>query len=114
MNTNEYIYLYVTGLLFCSGVITIWNFSFISIHLLSWLYKDKSIITIDELAEAISEKNPKISELIFCPLCLGFWLSLSTATLIFYLNKLSLWFIPVCAFSWPIFILLLYKHIEKS
>lgn len=114
MELLNYILLYSSGLLFCSGLIIIWNFSSISIHLLSWIYKNQSIITIDELAEAISEKNPKISELLFCPLCLGFWVSVATSTLIFYLNNISYWFIPIASFSWPLFILLIYKHIEKS
>lgn len=114
MDYLNYSFLYVIGLFFVCGIIVIWNFSFISVHLLSWIYKEKIIITVDDLAEAISENHPKISELIFCPLCLGFWLSVATSFLIYYVNNLSLFFIPVCAFSWPTFTLLLYKHIEKS
>lgn len=110
----ESIYYYITGLLFTSGVIIIWNFSSISIHLLSWLYKDKFIVTIDDLFDAISEKHPNIAELLFCPMCLGFWLSLATSAVIFKVNQTSPWFIPVSAFSWPLFIFITYKLLDKK
>ena len=106
--------LYISGMLTASGIIIIWNFSFISIHLLSWMYKDADIITVDDLAEAIAEKHPNISELLFCPICLGFWVSLAISSLMFYINSTSPWFIPICAFSWPLFIFLFYKYIEKT
>lgn len=114
MDLTNLIILYVIGMLASSGFIIIWNFSFISIHLLSWIYKDKDIVTVDDLAEAIAEKHPTLSELLFCPVCLGFWVSLLVSSLMFYLNNTSAWFIPLCGFSWPLFIFLFYKHIEKS
>lgn len=114
MNPQDPILLYIMGMLVSSGAITIWNFSFISVHLLSWIYKDKDIVTVDDLAEAIAEKHPNLSELLFCPICLGFWLSLAVASIIFLQCQTSPWFIPVCGFSWPLFIFLFYKHIEKQ
>jgi len=110
----ELIVLYTAGMLVSSGMIIIWNFSFISVHFLGWMFKGKDIITVEDLADAIAEKNPNLSELLFCPICLGFWLSLLIAALMWYINSTSLWFIPICGFSWPLFIFLFYKHIEKS
>jgi len=110
----ETVYYYISGLLFCTGIITIWNFSSISMHALSWIYKDKFIVTIDDLFEAISEKHPNIAELLFCPMCLGFWVSLATSILIQQLNNTSIWFIPVAAFSWPLFIFITYKILDKK
>ena len=113
INENT-VLLYVIGMLVSSGIIIIWNFSFISVHLIGWIFKNKDIVTVDDLAEAISENHPNLSELLFCPVCLGFWLSIGISTLICQINQTSYWFIPACAFSWPLFIFLFYKHIEKS
>ena len=105
---------YITGLLTASGIIIIWNFSTISIHFLSWMYKDRKIITVEDLGDAIAEKHPNIAELLYCPLCLGFWVSMALASAFWYLNDLSPWFIPICGFSWPLFIFLFYKHLDKQ
>lgn len=100
------------GALISSGIIILWNFSYISVHLLSRFYKDRDIDGIEELADAIAEKHPTLSELLFCPLCLGFWVSIGAATAITLLNELSYWFIPCSGFSWPLFIFLFYKHFD--
>ena len=92
----------------------IWNFSSISIHFLSWIYKDKFIVTIDDLFDAISEKHPNIAELLFCPMCLGFWVSLATSFAIYRINDTSIWFIPVSAFSWPLIMLIIYNILHKK
>jgi len=111
---EEYILYYIAGALTSSGLIIIWNFSTIAIHLLSWMYKDLDIVTVDDLADAISEKHPNISELLFCPICLGFWVSLIVSSLFYYINSLSYWFIPLCGFSWPLLIFMFYKHLDKD
>ena len=110
----DLIFYYLTGAMMVSGIIIIWNFSTISIHALSWLYKDREIITIDDMADAIAEKHPNISELLYCPLCLGFWVSLISACAIYYINSLTYWFIPVCAFSWPLIIFIFYKILDSK
>lgn len=112
MNYSTEILFFIMGGLLSSGIITIWNFSFISIHAIGWIYKDENFDTIDDLALRISQKHPKLSELLFCPLCLGFWLSIFLSILITYLNDFSLWYIPICAFSWPVFIFYFFKKFE--
>lgn len=111
---TELILYYIAGMLTSSGVIIIWNFSTIAIHLLSWMYKNKTITTVDDLADAIAEKHPNISELLFCPICLGFWVSLAVAASFYYVNNLSYWFIPICGFSWPLFIFTAYKYLDEG
>jgi hypothetical protein len=112
---NELIIIYyLLGALVASGLITVWNFSYISVHLLSWIYKDHEIDSVEDLADAIGEKHPTLSELLFCPICLGFWVSLSIATIITLLNNFSYWFIPSAGFSWPVFILFFYKYFSKD
>lgn len=106
---TDLIIYYIFGALTSAGIITIWNFSSISIHLLSWIYKDQDIDTIDEMADAISDKHPKISELLYCPTCLGFWISASVATAITLVNGLTYWFIS-SAISWSVIILISYYH----
>jgi hypothetical protein len=106
---TDLIIYYIFGALTSAGIITIWNFSSISIHLLSWLYKDQEIETIDEMADAISDKHPNISELLYCPTCLGFWVSIITATTITLINDLSYWFIA-SSISWAVPILISYYH----
>lgn len=111
---KELIMLYLIGGLICSGIIIIWNFSYISIHLLGRFYKNKEIDSVDDLADCIAEKHPTFSEFIFCPLCVGFWLCAVVASLIFYLNNLSVWFIPACAFSWPLMIFFFFKYFDNE
>lgn len=112
MEFYKEILFFICGGLVSSGIITIWNFSYISIHTLGWLYKNENFDQIDDLALRIAQKHPKISELLFCPLCLGFWVSIATAIIITYFNNFNYWFIPICAFSWPIFIFYFYKKFE--
>ena len=111
---SDLIIMYLAGMLTASGAIIIWNFSYISLHFLSFLFKDKDLVTVDDLADAIAENHPTLSELLFCPVCLGFWLSLGISSIICYLNNFNYWFIPICGFSWPLFIFLFYKHIESK
>jgi hypothetical protein len=110
----ELILFYITGMLVSSGIIVIWNFSSISIHLLGWIYKDVAIITLDDLADAIAEKHANISELLYCPICLGFWISVGTSSAFYYINSLNLWFIPISSFSWPLFIFMFYKLLNNN
>jgi len=106
---SDLIIYYIFGGLTSAGIITIWNFSSISIHLLSWIYKDQDIDTIDEMADAISDKHPNISELLYCPTCLGFWVSILVATAITLINNLTYWFIS-SAISWSLIILISYYY----
>ena len=111
---SELIIYYLLGALVASGAIVVWNFSYISLHFLSWIYKDKEIDSIEDLADAIGEKHETLSELLFCPLCLGFWVSLTIASTMAVLNNFSYWFIPCCGFSWPLFIFFFYKYFDKN
>lgn len=110
---QELIFYYTAGMLVSSGIIIIWNFSTISIHALGWIYKDRDITTIYDLGDAIAEKHPNISELLYCPICLGFWTSIITASVFCYVNSLTYFFIPVCGFSWPLFIYLFYNYFNN-
>lgn len=104
---------YILGSLISSCIIIIWNFSGISIHLLSRFYKDKIIVTVLDMGDAIAEKHPTISELLYCPLCLGFWVSGLIASLFYYFNNLNWLFIPCCAFSWPLIIFIFFKLLDE-
>jgi len=109
---SQEIIFFIVGGLMSSGIITIWNFSYISIHLIGWIYKEEHFDEIDDLAFRISQKHPKLSELLFCPLCLGFWVSLTIAISITYIHSFSYWYVPICAASWPILIFYFYKKFE--
>lgn len=111
---TELIIYYILGALISSCIIIIWNFSGISIHLFSRFYKDQEIITVIDMGDAIAEKHPTLSEFLYCPLCLGFWVSAGVAALFYYFNSLNLLFIPCCAFSWPLIIFIFFKTLDQK
>lgn len=106
--------LYIFGALISTGVVVIWNYTFIRIHLLGWLFPDTDLETIEDFDDAVGENHPKIAELISCPLCLGFWVSAWVALLIASSNELTFGFIIGSAFSWPLFILLSHYFFDKN
>ena len=110
---TELIVLYIIGGLVSSGIIIIWNFSYISIHLLGGFFKGRDIEDVDQLASCIAEKYPTLSEFLFCPLCLGFWVSILIACLMVDVNNLNPWFIPSCGFSWPLMIFFFFKYFDE-
>jgi len=110
---TEQIVFFILGGLMASGIITIWNFSFISIHLIGLFYPNEDFDDIDELALRIAQKHPKFSELLFCPLCLGFWVSIIVSSAITYFQNFNPLYILCCICSWPILIYYFYHKFEK-
>lgn len=113
MELYKEIIFFILGGLMTSGLITIWNFSFISIHLLGVFFPNEEFDDIDDLALRIAQKYPKISELLFCPLCLGFWISIAVSAALTFLNNFNPMYIICCALSWPVFIFYFYKKFES-
>lgn len=113
------IILYFIGAAISCCLINIWLFTNIALHIGSFLRLIKKEDEIDsrfDLQLWIENKSAILGELLHCPFCLGFWVSLAVSYIIFYLNNLSLWFILSSAFSWPLLIYFTYglcKYISK-
>jgi len=110
----DLVILYIFGALISTGIMVIWNYTFIRIHLFGWIFKDKDIVTIEEFDDEVEERSPKLAELISCPLCLGFWVSVLVATTITLINQIHTGFIVGSAFSWPTLILLTHYFFDNG
>lgn len=109
------IILYLFGALISTGILVIWNYTFIRLHLFKRFLRNKEVETIEEFDDAVAnEISPNLSELISCPLCLGFWTSLLVSLMIYWLNNLSIGFVVGSSFSWPLFILLFHYFFDKE
>ncbi len=101
----DLVILYIFGALISTGIMVIWNYTFIRVHIFGGLLGVKKDSTIEEFDDAVDEFNPKLAELISCPLCLGFWVSFFVASILYVVNQFHPGLIIGFALSWPLFIL---------
>lgn len=105
---------YTLGLLIVASFLLIWFETTIVVHIFKFLRISKDdIFTFDDWSDDMLARFPFFGELFSCPLCLGFWVSLITASCIQFVNKLTLWFIPSCTFSWSILVFLFFRAAIK-
>jgi hypothetical protein len=105
---------YVLGILIVSSFLTIWFETTIVVHISKLLRISKDdIFTFDEWSDDLLARAPFFGELFSCPLCLGFWVSVVTASCIQTINDLTLWFIPACSLSWSVIVFLFFKVVTK-
>ena len=112
---NEYLLHYLYGVGITSGFLVIWFETTIVVHISKLLKISKDdIFTFDDWSDDLLVRSPFFGELLSCPLCLGFWASLFVSICIQQVNELSYWFIPICIFSWPVFIFSIFKADVKG
>lgn len=114
---KDLIVYYALGALISCGWITIWFNTLIALHffqILGLIKKSDEIFTWEDWELWLEEKNAFFGELLTCPLCFGFWVSILVASVITYVNELTYYFIPSAAFSWPLFIFIFYKLFNSN
>ena len=110
---NELFTFYLLGLLSVSNLIVIWKFTNISVHFINfWFFltrqKDKEIYTLEDFEKHMCIYWGWLGELLICPLCLSTHLSWIISLIIVFINDLTLFFIPSCMFTWPLFSYIFY------
>ena len=99
------------------GALTIWFNTHLPLHIskaILILKKEDEVFTWEDWQLWLEDKSLFFGELLSCPLCSGFWLSVIISGALAILNELSLLFIPACVLSWPVFILLTYKYFKNE
>jgi hypothetical protein len=114
---KELVFFYILGCLISCSWICTWFFSDLPVRLFKsfgLIKKEEDIFTWDDWSQWILLKSDFFGELLSCPLCFGFWTSLTVSSVIFYINGLNPYFILSSAFSWPLFIYYSYNHFQKN
>ena len=114
---KEYIIYYILGSLICCGWITIWFNTLIGLHLFQFfgfVKKEDELFTWEDWELWLEGKSSFFGELLTCPLCFGFWVSVFVSSVITYMNDFSYSFIISCGFSWPLFIFISYKYLTDN
>ena len=112
---HDLILLYFAGAGITSGFLVIWFETTIVVHISKLLrISQNDIFTFDEWSDDLLIRSPFFGELLSCPLCLGFWVSLFVSVCTQQVNEFSYWFIPICIFSWPVFIFSIFKADVKG
>jgi hypothetical protein len=114
---TKLILYYVLGALMACGTLTIWFNTHLPLHLFKAiliLKEEDEVFTWDDWQLWLEEKNAFFGELLGCPLCSGFWVSVAISTAFMLIHELSPLFIPACALSWPLFIFFTYKHLSDD
>ena len=109
--------IYALGALIVSGMTTLWFFSNLPIHIfkiLRLIKTDDEVYTWDEWQMWTCARSSFFGELLSCPLCLGFWLSLAVSEFLTYMQTLTPWFIPASVLSWPVFIYFFYSKFSTE
>ena len=106
------IQFYFLGCLITCSLMTTWFNTLIGVHffeLFGLIKKSDEVFTWEDFQLWLEEKSSFFGELLSCPLCLGFWVSIIISSVITYVNELTPYFILSSAFSWPLFIFAFYK-----
>jgi|TARA_R110000824_G_scaffold387111_1_gene582275 hypothetical protein len=114
---TDLIIFYILGVFISSSWICTWFFSNFPVHLFKMtgiIRKKHEVFTWEDWSAWMSKKNEYIGELTSCPICFGFWTSAVVSTILFYINNLTPFFILASAFSWPLFIYIVYINLDKS
>jgi hypothetical protein len=114
---KELIFYYILGCLISCSWITTWFNTLIGLHfcqILRLVKKDDELFTWDDWQLWLEEKSAFFGELLSCPLCFGFWVSIFVSSVITYINELNYYFILSAAFSWPLFIFISYKFLSQD
>ena len=117
MFSQDLIVAYFLGAALTSGLMTLWFFSNLPIHLFKLMRvvkEEDDVYTWDDFQITISTKSSFWGELLSCPLCLGFWVSLAVAACIQQLCSFSIMFVPIGAFSWSTFIYFFYSKFSTE
>lgn len=114
----DIILFYFLGALITSSVIVTWFGTTLAVHIskkLRLLNSDLDIYTWEEWSDYMLIRYPFFGELLSCPLCLGFWVSLVVATILSAINPVvGYWFIAASGFSWPLISYLAFRISLKS
>ena len=114
---NTYIIYYILGALMACGTLTIWFNTHLPLHIFKatfLLKKEDEVFTWEDWQLWLEDKSSFFGELLSCPLCSGFWVSVIISSTLAIMNELSLFFIPASALSWPVFILFTYKFFRNE
>ena len=118
MNELPIILYYILGALITSSFLVIWFGTTIAVHLSKFfrvLGKDSDVFTWEEWSDHMLLKYPIFGELVSCPLCLGFWVGVVTATTMSLINaNVGYWFIVASSLSWPVISYLAFRISLKS
>lgn len=109
---------YILGVFLVSNIICVWKFTNLSVHFLQfWLLlkreKEIEIYTIEDFEKHMCIYWGWLGELLICPLCLSTHLSWIISLIFFNFSLVSVWFIPISAFSWPMFSYFFYCLFKK-
>jgi hypothetical protein len=91
--------IYFVGLLITNHLLLAWTHSNFPQHLWNAIHKEASVFTKDDLTIA-ALRYGAWGDLWTCPLCIGTWLGLFVAVVLFLCSSAPFLFIPLGAFSW--------------
>lgn len=96
---------YLWGLLICANLIITFYSSSIKIkvfELFCFVFKKKhEVVTLEDFDDYVFRNWGAFGEMLTCPLCFGFWLSILISTIMQQYFNLPAHYIIFSAFSWP-------------
>jgi|TARA_B110001454_G_C12694240_1_gene423606 hypothetical protein len=103
--TVEFLGLYFWGLIISTNLVITFYVSTFKLKILEWvcalLKKEHNVITAQDFDDYVVEKLGAFGEMLSCPLCFGFWLSLVVSTSMQQYFDLPAYYIVFSIFSWP-------------
>jgi hypothetical protein len=107
---------YLLGYLVSTTLIVAWFFTSFPLHLtrlVTFGQLEHSTATWGDWLTWVRSHSATAAELLGCPICLGFWISLLVASIVARVNGLTMWFIPSAALSWPALIFGAFKLLSR-
>lgn len=106
---NNFIILYLCGLLISTNIVFIWFFTGLKLHLFKAFKILPKETGLDEFDTAIYLKNNIIGELLSCPICFSTHIAFIVSSAIYLFNDISPILIVIGALSYPCLIYALYS-----